>query len=194
MHNIAVVLLAAGNSSRLGTPKQLLNFKGKPLLINAVEEALKFSLHVIVVTGSNADLITPLLEEYDVVVCDNKKWSEGMSTGIVAGIHKALETDQNIDTIIISVCDQPYVSASLFRQILQVKNQSDKNIVACTYSDTIGVPVLFTKKYFNDLVSLKGDEGAKKLVKNFMDDVALVDFPQGAIDIDTADDYKKLIS
>ena len=81
-----------------------------------------------------------------------------------------------------------------FQQLYQKQNESAKDIVACAYADTIGTPALFTQKYFDVLMKLEGDEGAKKLMKTYSEDVATVDFPKGYIDIDTKEDYENLLN
>ncbi len=116
-----------------------------------------------------------------------------MASGIVAGVSKTISLHTNVDGIIITVCDQPFINAALFQQLFQRQRESAKGIVACAYADTIGTPVLFTKKYFDHLLDLQGDEGAKKLLKIYGKDVATVDFPMGYMDIDTEADYQQLL-
>ena len=108
-------------------------------------------------------------------------------------LKKAITLNNDIEKIIITVCDQPFVSSSLFQQLYQTQNKSVQHIVACAYADTIGTPALFTQKYFDALMSLQGDEGAKKILLANKDDVATIDFPQGNIDIDTQKDYEDLL-
>jgi molybdenum cofactor cytidylyltransferase len=116
-----------------------------------------------------------------------------MASGIAAGVCKAITLNNDVEKIIIAVCDQPFVSSSIFKQLYEKQEQTVQHIVACSYADTIGTPALFTQKYFDALLSLQGDEGAKKILKANEDDVALIDFPQGAIDIDTQKDYDNLL-
>ena len=97
------------------------------------------------------------------------------------------------EKVIIAVCDQPFVSSALFNQLYQKQVEGVEHIVASAYADTIGTPALFTQKYFDTLLGLSGDEGAKKILKDNLHDVATVDFPQGAIDIDTQEDFNDLL-
>ena len=90
--------------------------------------------------------------------------------------------------------DQPFVTADLFNNLIEQKENSDRLIIASSYENTVGTPVLFDRKYFDSLSSLKGSEGAKKLLKQFQDDVATVAFPLGGVDIDTQEDYRKLLT
>jgi molybdenum cofactor cytidylyltransferase len=148
MTNTAIIILAAGNSSRLGRPKQLLPYQGKTLLTYITNEALNAALHsVTVVTGAfHAEIIPTLHAVADIVY--NEHWEKGMASGIVAGLSKTLSLHPDTDAAIIAVCDQPYISALLFRQLADKHTQSGKGIIACAYSDTMGTPVLFDRKYF----------------------------------------------
>jgi molybdenum cofactor cytidylyltransferase len=194
MNNTAIIILAAGGSSRFGKTKQLVYFRGKTLLQHAIEQATDAGAEtIVVVTGANADEISKQAKSEKTEIVFNKDWEQGMASGIVAGLKKAITLNNKIEKAIIAVCDQPFISSSLFQQLYQKQNESAKQIVASAYADTIGTPALFTQKYFDALMSLKGDEGAKKLLKRHSEDVATVDFPNGDIDIDTKEDYEKLL-
>jgi molybdenum cofactor cytidylyltransferase len=194
MNNTAIIILAAGGSSRFGKTKQLVHFRGKTLLQHAIEQATEAGAEtIVVVTGANADEISKQAKSEKTEIVFNKDWEQGMASGIVAGLKKAITLNNKIEKAIIAVCDQPFISSSLFQQLYQKQNESAKQIVASAYADTIGTPALFTQKYFDALMSLKGDEGAKKLLKRHSEDVATVDFPNGDIDIDTKEDYEKLL-
>ena len=194
MNNTAIIILAAGSSSRFGSTKQLLHFNKKTLLQHAIDEAIGSGAEpVIVITGANADAIVKDIDKKQVRIVFNKKWKEGMASGIAAGVYAAITYNNNIEKIIITVCDQPFISSSLFKQLYKKFEESVKNIVASAYADTIGTPVLFTQKYFDALLALTGDEGAKKILRSNNDDVATIDFPKGNIDIDTQKDYEDLL-
>lgn len=194
MNQTGIIILAAGNASRFGSAKQLLSFNNKSLLQHAIDEAATAQLgSVIVVTGANAELISHSLHHHSIQIVYNEHWQQGMASSIVAGLSKMV-LNKDINEVIITVCDQPFVTAHLFTELREMKTESGKNIVACAYADTIGTPVLFTQKYFDKLLQLQGDEGAKKLLKLFADDVVSISFPQGIIDIDTKDDFEKLLN
>lgn len=194
MHNCAIVILAAGNSSRLGSIKQLLSYNSQTLLEHVIDEAAKAQLNpIVVVTGAFENDVSKVINRQKAQIVFNDRWQEGMASGIVAGISKVQLMDKDIENIIIAVCDQPFVTAVLFRQLIFKRKESGKNIIACSYAGTIGTPVLFNKKYFKKLLVLKGEEGAKKILRFCADDIGVVAFPLGNIDIDTDEDYKKLI-
>jgi len=195
MNSTGIIILAAGSSSRFGSTKQLVHFKGKTLLQHTIEEATEAGAEpIIVVTGANANEISKEIKNEKIEIVFNKDWEQGMALGIIIGLKKAISLNNKMEKAIIAVCDQPFISSSLFQQLYQKQNESAKYIVACCYADTIGTPALFTQKYFDVLMKLKGDEGAKKLMKTYSEDVAMVDFPKGYIDIDTKEDYENLLN
>ena len=194
MDNTAIVILAAGNSTRFGSTKQLLRFNGKTLLQHAIEEATEAGADpVVVVLGANANEVSASIDTTAVEIVLNNRWEEGMASGIVAGVRMASSLSEQVHNMIIAVCDQPFISSALFKQLYQTQTESQKGIVGCSYADTIGTPVLFTQQYFEHLLALHGDEGAKKLLTTFATDVATVHFPNGNFDIDTQIDYQELI-
>jgi molybdenum cofactor cytidylyltransferase len=191
MNNTAIIILAAGSSSRLGVMKQLLHLHNKTLLQHVIDEAIESGGDLIVtVTGANADKVLKEINPERVKIVFNEKWEEGMASSIVAGVHAAITYNHSVENIIIAVCDQPFISSSLFKQLYQIHQEGTKHIVASAYADTIGTPALFNRKYFDPLMSLTGDEGAKKLLKTYRNDVATVEFSHGNIDIDTQEDYE----
>jgi len=194
MNNTGIIILAAGSSSRFGNTKQLLHFKGKTLLAHTIKEAAEAGAQpVVVVTGANADEISKEIQKERVEIVFNKNWEQGMASGIVIGLQNAIRLNKGLQNVIITVCDQPFVSSSLFQQLIQEQIKNKKHIVASAYADTIGTPALFTAKYFPGLMGLTGDQGAKGLLKKYSEDLATVDFPDGYIDIDTQEDYENLL-
>ncbi|MDB5247667.1 MAG: MobA-like protein [Segetibacter sp.] len=190
-----LVLLAAGASTRLGQPKQQLQFKGKTLLQQAIDTAIHSGCSpVIVVLGANAGPIEDELENLRVRIIHNSQWQEGMASSIRLGIDELQKAEPAISYVIVMVCDQPFVDSLLLQQLIEAKKSTGKKIVASFYNNTAGVPVLFDKSLFPELLLLKGQDGAKKLLVKHSEEVALIPFPLGNIDIDTADDYKALAS
>ena len=186
-----VILLAAGSSSRLGRPKQLINYQGKTLIQKAIEAAQDSAADdLVVVLGSRSDLIQTGIESKEVPVLFHANWEEGMSSSMQCGLRHLLETSQ-VEQVILMLCDQPYVSQGLLDQLMDGKKSSRKGIVASSYAGTVGVPALFDQDYFPELLALKGTEGAKKVILNHQADTFLIDFPLGAIDFDTEEDVQK---
>ena len=193
MHKTVIIILAAGESSRMKEPKQLLPFKEKTFLTHTIDEATKSGMQTILVLGANELSIKKQLRNVSAAIVYNQNWQEGISSSIKAGLNSALEKNNQIESCIFCVCDQPYISADIFLQLTDKKHTSGKKIIACPYAETIGTPVLFDKKYFNALMNLQSDEGAKKLLSLYKDDVDFIPFEKGEFDIDTEADYNKLI-
>lgn len=186
----ALLILAAGASRRLGRPKQQLLFHNQTLLNRIIGTAIALNAGpVVVVVGEDADR---QLSE-NIIVVPNPEWTEGMASSIRIGI-KTLQTDfPSVETVIIMVCDQPYVSTDLLQEMIDHYKENRKPVIACTYADTIGTPVLFHKEIFPELMVLRGDKGARVLINKESHRLGLVNFPQGNIDIDTEEDYERLI-
>lgn len=190
-----IIILAAGNSSRLGSPKQLLEYKNTTLLKNTIKEAsIVQNVVIIVVTGSNTELIENGLNFTDINTCFNSEWESGIATSIAKGLKELLLLCPDCDSCIFAVCDQPYITTSVFENLIDEYQNAAKGIVASAYAQTMGTPVLFNEKYFDELLELEGHEGAKKIINRFLDDVIAIPFEKGNIDIDTIEDYNKLIS
>ena len=189
----ALLILGAGNSSRLGRPKQLLGIKNTTLLEHTLDEAFKVSCQVrVLVLGAYQDEIKSTLTHADISVLHNKNWESGMASSIQVGMTWLIE-HYDPEQVLILLCDQPFINHQLLRQLISYKASSSKGIIASSYGAAIGVPVIFDKNYFPDLLALKGKEGAKKLVGRYGDDVGTVSFPQGNIDIDTEADYRAFL-
>ncbi len=186
----ALMILAAGASRRLGRPKQQLLFHNQTLLDRIIGTAMALNAGpVIVVLGEEADRLLP----ENIITVYNTEWTEGMASSIRCGI-KTLQNDLPfIETVIIMVCDQPYVSTDLLQEMIDHYKESKKPVIACAYADAMGTPVLFHKEIFPELMELRGDKGARVLINKESHRVGLVNFPQGNIDIDTKEDYERLI-
>lgn len=194
MSQTGIIILAAGNSSRLGAPKQILVYRQKTLVQHVVEEAHKAHLSpIIIVTGAYADKVFENSPGLQVDIVNNPEWQQGIGSSIAAGINRIIGL-ANVDNVIVAVCDQPFISASLFEWLVNERLQTGKELIACSYADTIGTPVLFSRKYFKELSQLKGGEGAKKLLQRYHDYAAVIEFPGGEIDIDTKEDYEMLVN
>jgi molybdenum cofactor cytidylyltransferase len=186
----AVLILAAGASKRLGKPKQQLLFHNHTLLNRIITTANNLKAGpVLVVVNEEGDL----KESTDIVTVTNHHWQDGMATSIHAGIERLQIEFPWVERVIITVCDQPYISVDLFKEMIDVYQKTNQPIIACTYADTIGTPVLFHRSLFPELMELSGDKGARHLLNKDPHRVGLVNFPLGDIDIDTEEDYERLI-
>jgi molybdenum cofactor cytidylyltransferase len=187
----AIIILAAGSSSRLGKPKQNLVYKGQTLLQRAIETArASVCSPVMLVLGANYELIRQGMKNLPIRTIYNQDWEEGMASSIRLGTKTMQKLYPKISSIILMLCDQPFADAPLLDEL--VKKKSLNGIIASGYNDTAGPPVLFDKKYFDDLLLLKGHEGAKKLLLQHPEDVFIIQFPLAGIDIDTMEDFERL--
>ncbi len=188
--NCATIILAAGQSNRLGKPKQLLKYQNKTLLQHAIDSAKQSSVQsIIVVLGSHADAILNEIDTSGIHVVKNDDWQSGMASTIHSGI-QGLRT--NTDAAILMVCDQPFVTSDLLNDLIKEHEKTGRPIIASQYGETIGTPAFFHKQFFSELMKLQGDAGAKKIMMQNSDLLATIHFPKGSIDIDTIDDYEAL--
>ncbi len=193
IENCAIVILAAGKSARLGSPKQLLTYKGKTLLRHTVDTALETGCpSVFVVLGAHSDLLRKELKDKPVIIVENTGWEEGMASSIRTGLENIMSTILRPHGVIFLVCDQPYITSSLLLSLLEKNQESGRPIVASSYENKTGGPAFFHKRFFPALMELKGDVGARKLISDNTEEVATVPFREGLIDIDTTDDYELL--
>ena len=192
--NYGIIVLAAGASIRLGKPKQLLEYKGKSLLRHVLNIAKDVNgQSIIAVLGANSDLISKEIpDDKNIYRIINADWSEGISSSIRSGLNALQQIAPSSDAALFIVCDQPFITTSLLNSIIVAQKKTGKFIVACSYENTIGTPVLFHKALFPELMALKGDSGAKKIIMKYPDLLATIPFPQGNIDIDTGADYMAL--
>ncbi|AKD04205.1 nucleotidyltransferase family protein [Pontibacter korlensis] len=189
-----LVLLAAGASTRLGKPKQNLLYEGKTLLQRAIHTANRsLCTRVIVVLSANTSGALPDDLSKSIFSVQNEAWEEGMASSIRCGLEKVLAVEPEVESCMFMVCDQPFVEEQLLHEMMLAKQQSGKGIVASAYAETLGTPVLFDRKYFKELLSLQGQEGAKKIIMRHRIDAVPISFPLGTIDIDTVEDYASLI-
>jgi molybdenum cofactor cytidylyltransferase len=190
-----IIILAAGASTRMGSPKQLLPYQDNTLLQYSIDVALSTGFSpVIVVIGAMAQDILPIINNDRITIVENQEWQEGLGSSVRIGISTLMDQSPLVESAILMLCDQPFVTNSLLHQLVETKIATHKKIVASTYKNTAGVPVLFDKSFFPELLQLQGQDGAKKLLIQHSAEVATVPFPEGAIDIDTPEDYDTFIT
>lgn len=184
------VILAAGASTRMGTPKQLLELEGKPLVVRAVEAALASpAWPVVVVLGAHEEKIRPALARLPVLIAENPAWTEGMAASIRTGVTTLRQFSRALDAALIALCDQPAFSTAVIAQLVAAQGTTGRSIVAAYYSGRNGAPALFMREHFPALVALTGEEGARALLNSEPAQVAAVDLPSLAFDLDTPEDF-----
>lgn len=194
IEHCGVLIVAAGESKRLGTPKQLLQFEGQSLinrLINIVSGAGSFPITIVL--GAEAAAIQAQLPDANLHVVINEDWREGMGSSIRFGLKQMIKADANLDGALILVCDQPFIKSKSVQSLIQMQKSTGLPMAACFYEGIVGTPAVFHQSMFSDLLKLTGDTGAKNMMMDKMSDVAKLNFEKGVIDIDTIEDYQKII-
>jgi molybdenum cofactor cytidylyltransferase len=187
---LAVLIVAAGSSSRLGQPKQLVPWKKTTLLGHVIDCAKAVTDQVFVVLGANKDqIISEVTIENSLYFSD---WEMGMGASISFGLQNIMQQIPKIESVLILVCDQPYVSAKLLKQLIERYTNTDDVITASCYDNINGVPAIFSKEVIPDLLALSGDKGAKGIISHYETNIGLVAFPEGLKDIDTPEDLQHL--
>lgn len=188
---VAGIVLAAGGSTRMAQPKQIMNFRSQPLVRIAARTALAAGLTpVIVVTGAFDNQVKAALEGLPITIAHNPDWHSGQSTSVAAGINA---TPTRTGSVIFLLADQPLVSESMIRKLVELHAQTLSPIVAPSINGRRSNPVLFDRDTFSDLLDLSGDIGGRALLSKYQVSwLPWVD-ATSAIDIDTPDDYQHLL-
>jgi molybdenum cofactor cytidylyltransferase len=184
------VVLAAGSSSRFGSAKQLVRLAGRPLLHIAVTRAAEVTGNaLIVVLGAGAAQLAPLLKHSPGSVVVNRNWREGIGSSIRAAVARLPPTCPGV---MLLLADQAAVTADDLRRLSGTWRKQPQYIAAAEYGGTSGVPAIFPRKLFRELAQLRGDVGARELLRRSADRVVRVPMPSAAIDVDTPEDLLAL--
>ena len=149
--------------------------------------------NVVVVLGANEKPHREVIEKLPVKIISNHFWKTGMGSSIKTGLNYLIQSGVELDAVMILVCDQPSVSSEHLQRLIDTFTGTQKPIVASAYASSSGVPALFGRSFFSNLLLLADDHGAKKLIQQFPERVELVDFPEGADDLDTEEDFQKYL-
>ena len=187
--NVAILLLAAGSSTRMGQSKQLMKIDGEPMLVRAAKQALSASPDVTVVLGAEAESHRMVLRGTRVSTIENSEWQRGMGNTLKFGLAELRNANPGMDAVLIMVCDQPAVTSDHLKKLIERAGQSSKSIIASAYKDTQGVPALFRKQHFDQLAAIADGVGASKLIRENREEVETITLPHGEIDLDTLNDY-----
>lgn len=181
---VAAVVLAAGGSRRLGHPKQLLLHDGRSLVRRTVEAALAAGCApVVVVLGAHPEAVRAALAGLDVAFSVNPRWRDGMASSIRCGVER-LSAEEGVRAALLLVCDQPRLTAAVLGRLIAEFDGAAGRRVACRYADTVGVPALFERSLFGELLGLTGDRGAKALLQADPERLRVVPWPEGELDVD----------
>ena len=194
MTRVAAVLLAAGGSRRMGSPKQLLRIDGITLVRRAVEIALASRCQAVyLVDGAAAEAVGQEVSGLDLEVVENRRWETGLAGSIRVGIEAVQAARPELDAAILAPVDQPRLHTGLLNRLIEVFEGGERGIVACSYAGTVGAPARFSRRHFADRAALRGDRGAKSVLEAREAEVAEVPVPEAATDLDTPEDYQRFI-
>jgi len=186
---IGIILLAAGESTRMGTPKQLIKIEGLSLIRRAAQQAIDSGCQpVVAVLGANASRIAPELDGLALDIVVNHEWKLGMSSSIRCGLKVLMAGHPPAQGVILFLADQPNVTGTSLRKLTAAHAQGGAGLVAASYSGRLGTPAFFLRSYFDELLQMEGQGGAKLLLERYASRVVPVDFPEAALDLDTPQD------
>jgi molybdenum cofactor cytidylyltransferase len=191
----AIIILAAGASTRMGRPKVLLTYGSRTFLRHAAETAAaSICRPILVVLGAYTNQLQSEIDDLPVRSVINERWADGMGSSIQVGIGTLNIYDRadSIEALVLMLCDQPYVTAAVINDLVTAYHLNGKGIIASEYDCTLGVPALFGREYFAELATMRGAAGAKHIIAAHASDVVPVPFPEGMTDIDTPEDYRQL--
>jgi molybdenum cofactor cytidylyltransferase len=188
--HVHILVLAAGASTRLGQPKQLVQIGGRSALHRVVSSAVAVAGNAVtVVVGAHAKELTYLLSRLPVSYVVNKYWEEGLASSLKCGL---ATVPAAADAVMIVLGDQVCVTSDDLHRLLSAWQSQGSVIAAATYEQTVGVPAIIPRAYFGELAELRGDEGARKVIKRNPDRLVRVPMPNAAIDLDTPEDLAAL--
>jgi molybdenum cofactor cytidylyltransferase len=190
--SVALLLLAAGASTRMGRPKQLLPYHGRTLLRHAAETAVASGCApIVLVTGALHKELLAEVSALPIQAIHNAEWETGMASSIRAGLSALAETKPV--AVLIMLTDQPLVTPDLLQELIARQQQTQAPIVAAAYGDTLGVPAVFAQSMLTELLQLQGQQGAGRLIASLGAAVGRVPFPAGVLDVDTPEQYAALL-
>lgn len=191
MDKTAIVVLAAGKSTRMQSPKQLLNINGNYLLDIILEKVKQLQNHdIYCVLGAHADSILKKIKSTDIAFIQNPFFEKGLSSSIKAAIDFFEEKELNYSHLFIVLGDQPEISVDYLEELLLLSKKYQQKIIATKYPTNFGVPAIFPKNTFKELKAIEGDKGAKELLNSNKDSVILPKFAVNLLDLDTQNDYQ----
>jgi len=193
---VGAIVLAAGESARMGQPKQLLRLQGTTMLERSISSVETIASPVIIVLGHEADRImsevfsTNTHARTPVV---NQEWREGIASSIRCGVEALLQADAGTEGVLIVLSDQPLVEDSDLEQLVKKFSEGSSLIVASSFAGTVGPPAIFARGIFDELLALRGDHGAKRIISADPARVTSIPLPQAAVDVDTPEQYQKVL-
>jgi molybdenum cofactor cytidylyltransferase len=193
MSRHGIIILAAGGSSRMGQPKQLLQFGGRTLLAHAVASARAVGCRpIVVVLGSGAGQMLAELSGTGATAVVNDRWERGIGSSIRLGVQTIMREVPDLDGALICLADQPLVGPASLNLLLESASITAKPICAAAYGGTVGTPCFFARSILDELLALGDGEGGKTVIRRDPTRVCPVPLPEAQTDVDTPEEYRRL--
>jgi len=191
---IAQLILAAGTSSRMGEPKQLLPWDETTLIEHAIVQSIETQkVTTYVVLGANYEAVFDQIKHLPVKIIHNKNWQMGMGKSIQTGVQNIVNKDVNYDAILISLIDQPLITSAYYKKLINKLGVTSDIIIASDLGGHIGVPAIFSKTIFEELLQLENDFGARHIIKKYSLQITTIALDDLGKDIDTKEQYQQII-
>lgn len=189
----SVIILAAGSSSRLGQSKQLVEVDGVPLLLKSTLTALNANYtNVVVVLGAHAEQHKKTIAHLPIEIITNTEWERGMGSSLKTGLEHIIKSRPETSAVVVMVCDQPLLTSAHLAALRDVHKNTFSHMVTSRYGNTMGVPALFDRTLFSEMLNIKDAQGAKAIIESHVESVTTINWEAGHIDIDTPEDLKLL--
>ncbi len=194
MKPTATLIPAAGASTRLGFPKQLLAWNETTLLRDTLLKVLELQTDpIVVVLGSNFEVIRDSISDLPVTIVHNEDWEQGMGSSLARGMQYILHEHPEAEHVLITLCDLPLVQTKHYQRMLEMSNITRDSIVATQFEELTGVPVILPEMYFSEIIKLKGDTGARKIIASNSGNVVVIPSEIPFTDVDTTEAYEALL-
>ncbi|MFZ6663409.1 nucleotidyltransferase family protein [Peijinzhouia sedimentorum] len=189
--NVAIAILAAGESKRMGSPKAFLQLEGETLLDRTIATAKSTNVqNIFLITGAYHNEMLQIANMAGIKVLFNEDWQEGMSSSLRRAI-EAVGDLSNLKGLLVLLIDQPYVDRDLLKLLISKFEENPEKPITSFYKNVTGVPAIFPRVLWNDLLEISGDKGARQLLQK-REDVISIPFPKGAIDLDFPEDFEQI--
>lgn len=190
---LGIIILAAGASQRMGSPKQLLQFRGHSLLRHALEEAtLSGATQTALILGANAELMKSEIPRSGVMLLENHDWQRGVGSSIRIGVNY-FAGQTTVSAVLIMNCDQPLVSRQFINHLIRTWTIKHPTIVAAEFKGIQSLPAIFDRVVFGELLRLPHSAGPKEIILRYHNELIGVEFEQAGFDVDSPSDYERLV-
>ena len=187
---VAGVVLAAGGSTRMGRPKQLLAIDGEPLVRRVTRQVVGACAPVHVVVGAARDAVAAALADLPVTLVDNPAWADGLGGSVARGVAAAF-ADPAVDAVLLTVGDLPRLLAAHLRAMVAGFRRSGAAALASCHERSVGVPAIFHRRVGGALLALRGPIGARAVLAGLGAEVVPFELPEAALDVDGPADWAR---